>query len=187
MFDPTTWGTVAAWTGALVTGVSVALGVGYYIFDRRRERRTQAGSVVVWLHPHEHGPPLIKILNLEGKPIFEYGCDIVAKPKKKVAEKERMGWKSERYGWPTNNEFDFHERHYLVDFHKEEIYLRDNESAELLPKLEYHSVVYDFYVFFRDASGKYWIRDADRQKFVGWRQKRRLGRIGNDSDRSRTR
>ena len=40
--------TVAAWTGALVTGVSVALGVGYYIFDRRRERRTQAGSVVVW-------------------------------------------------------------------------------------------------------------------------------------------
>ena len=142
---------------------------------------------MVWLHPHEHGPPLIKILNLSGKPIFEYGCDIVAKPKKKVAEKERMGWKSERYGWPTNNEFDFHERHYLVDFHKEEIYLRDNESAELLPKLEYHSVVYDFYVFFRDASGKYWIRDADRQKFVGWRQKRRLGRIGNDSDRSRTR
>ena len=58
---------------------------------------------MVWLHPHEHGPPLIKILNLSGKPIFEYGCDIVAKPKKKVAEKERMGWKSERYGWPQDS------------------------------------------------------------------------------------
>jgi hypothetical protein len=46
MFDPDTWGTVAAWTGSLLTGLSVLFGVGYYVFDRRRERRAQAGSVV---------------------------------------------------------------------------------------------------------------------------------------------
>jgi hypothetical protein len=74
MFDPTTWGTIADWTGSLLTGLSVLGGVGYYVFDRRRERRAQAGSVVVWLHPNEHGPPFIKMLNLSDKPVFDHGC-----------------------------------------------------------------------------------------------------------------
>ena len=71
MFDVAIWGTVASWTGSLLTGLSVLFGVGYYVFDRRRERRAQAGSVVVWLHPHEHGPPFIKMLNLSDKPVFD--------------------------------------------------------------------------------------------------------------------
>lgn len=188
MFDPTVWGTVAAWTGALLTGASVAFGVGYYVFDRRRERRAQAGSVVVWLHPHEHGPPLIKMLNLSDKPVFEYGCDITSKPRREIVEKEKAGWNSGRHPWPEANKFSFHERRLLVDYHSgDDVHLGVNKSAEFQPTLEYHSVVYDFFVFFRDASGKYWIRDADRQKFAGWRMKRHLGRIGSDSDRSRTR
>ena len=73
MFDPAESGTVSDWTGSLLTGLSVFGGVAYYVFDRRRERRAQAGSVVVWLHPHEHGPPYIKMLNLSGKPVFDRG------------------------------------------------------------------------------------------------------------------
>jgi hypothetical protein len=160
---------IAVWAGPLLTFLSVALGVGYYIFDRRRERRAQAASVVVWLHQHEHGPPLIKMLNLSDKPIFEYGCDITSKPKKKMVEKDKAGWNSGRFPWPKGNEFSFHERRLLVDFHSGDVHLGVGESAEFQPTLGYHSVVYDFFVFFRDASGKYWIRDADRQKFVGRR------------------
>jgi hypothetical protein len=186
--DPAVWGTYAAWTGALLTGLSVAFGVGYYNFDRRRERRRQAGSVVGWLHPHEHGPPMIKVLNLSDKPIFEYGCDITSKPKRKIAEKAKAGWSTDRRHWPEGNAFTFHERRLLVDYHSGgDVHLGVGESAEFQPTLQYHPVVYDFFVFFRDASGKYWIRDADRQKFLNWRMKRRLGRIGSDTDRSRTR
>ena len=71
MFDVAIWDTVAEWTGALLTGLSVFAAAVYYIFDRRRERRAQAASVIVWLHPHEHGPPYIKMMNLSDKQIFE--------------------------------------------------------------------------------------------------------------------
>jgi hypothetical protein len=189
MFDPTVWGTYAAWTGALLTGTSVALGVGYYIFDRRRERKAQAGSVVAWLHPHEHGPPLIKMLNLSDKPIFEYGCGITAKSRGKIAEKAKAGWKrSSHFAWPEGNKFSYHAQHLLVDYHSGDVSLGVGQSTKFQPKLKYDAVVYDFFAFFRDVSGKYWVRDVDRQKFVGyWRMKRRIGKIGSDSDHSRTR
>jgi hypothetical protein len=47
MFHAEVWGTVADWTGALLTGLSVLAAAAYYVFDRQRERRTQAGSVLV--------------------------------------------------------------------------------------------------------------------------------------------
>lgn len=186
-FDPTVSGTYADWAGAIFTTVSVALGVGYYVIDRRREKRAGAGSVVAWLHPHEHGPPKINILNLSDKPIFEYGCQITAKPKRHIVKNAKRGWKTAQRSWPEGDKFDFNQQRILIDFHKNKVYLGVGESAEHQPELEYHEAVYDFYIFFRDASGRYWVRDIDRQKLVGWLKKRRLGKIGSDSDRSRTR
>lgn len=46
-FDPAEWGTVAAWTGALLTGLSVLAAAIYYMFDRQHDRRAQAHSVLV--------------------------------------------------------------------------------------------------------------------------------------------
>src|ERR1700758_943361 len=92
MFDPDIWGTVAVWTGSLLTGLSVLAGVVYYIFDRRRERRSQAGAVVVWSHPHEHGPPFIKMQNLSGKPIFDHGILVTARPKREIEKLAAKGW-----------------------------------------------------------------------------------------------
>ena len=104
MFDVAIWGTVASWTGSLLTGLSVLFGVGYYVFDRRRERRAQAGSVVVWLHPHEQGPPFIKMLNLSDKPVFDYGCAIASKSKRQIAKKPSCPrpspWRSA--WWPSS-------------------------------------------------------------------------------------
>jgi hypothetical protein len=87
MFDPELWGTVAAWTGSLVTGLSVLFGVVYYVFDRRRERRAQAGAVVVWLHPHEHGPPKLKMSNLSDKPVFDHGFVVASRSKRQIVKK----------------------------------------------------------------------------------------------------
>jgi hypothetical protein len=176
MFDPDTWGTVAAWTGSLLTGLSVLFGVGYYVFDRRRERRAQAGSVVVWLHPHEHGPPIIKMLNLSDKPVFDHGCAFTSKSKRQVAKKERKGWHSGPFDWPEKNKFTYHSGKSFINYHDgSEVYLGQGKTAEYLPELQYHPAVYDFYVFFRDASGEHWVVDARTQRPVSRRRKRRLG------------
>lgn len=86
------WGTVAAWIGALLTGLSVLAAAIYYMFDRQRDRRTQASSVLVWLHPYEHGPPDIKIQNLSGKPIFDHACVISSKTERQIAALTAKGW-----------------------------------------------------------------------------------------------
>ena len=145
MFDPAEWGTVADWTGALLTGLSVLAAVAYYVFDRERERRAQAGSVLVWLYPHEHGPPLLKMKNLSDKPVFDHGFVITARPERQIANKAREGWRqSGPFEWPQNNTFAFHDRHTLLNYHDgSELNLGPGEQAEYLPELQFNSAVYD--------------------------------------------
>ena len=175
MFDPEVWGTIAAWTGSLLTGLSVLFGVVYYVFDRRRERRAQAGAVVVWLHPHEHGPPKLKMSNLSDKPVFDHGFVVTSRSKRQIAKKAREGGKkSGPFEWPENDTFSFHDRHTLLNFHDgSELYLGPGKSAEYLPPLKLNSAVYDYYAYFRDVSGQYWVVNARTQRPVGaWRRKR---------------
>ena len=175
MFDPAVWGTVAAWTSALLTGLSVLAAVVYYIFDRRRERRAQAASVIVWLHPHEHGPPYIKMMNLSDKPIFEYGCIIEAKPKREIEKLDPKGGYAGPFQWPKNNELEYRWGHSFIDYHDgSELYLAPGASVEHLTQLAYNPMVYKFYADFRDASGKSWVIDAASQQPVRWWRKRRL-------------
>ncbi len=47
--------------------------------------------MIVWLHPHEHGPPYIKMMNLSDKPIFEYGCLIEAEAKREIEKLDPKG------------------------------------------------------------------------------------------------
>lgn len=176
MFDVAIWGTVAAWTGSLLTAASVGAGVAYYVFDRRRERRTQAGSVIVWLHPHEHGPPIIKIENRSGRPVFDHGCLVTSKSTKQVVALRREGWdNSGPFDWPPGDTFEHRDKHTFVNYHDgSEHYLADGESAEYLPDLRYAPAVYDYYAYFRDASGQYWVIDARTHRPVGDRMRRRL-------------
>ena len=175
-FDPTLWGTVAAWVGALLSGLSILTGVAYYVFDRQRERRSQAGSVLVWLHPFEHGPPTIKIHNLSGKPIFDHGCVIVSRSQSQIARLARQGWmNSGPFEWPADNSFAFHDRHTFLNFHDgSELYLADGQATEHSPELKFNPAVYDYYVSFRDISGQYWVVDARTQKPVSARRRRSL-------------
>jgi hypothetical protein len=173
VFDPTTWGTVAAWTGSLLTGLSVLFGVLYYVFDRRREHRAQAGSVVVWLHLYEHGPPCIKMLNLSDKPVFDHGCIIEAKSKREIEKRDPKGEYNGPFDWPENNELTYRWDRSFINYHDDsEVYLAQGKSAEYQPELPYHPYVFDYYVFFRDASGKHWVIDAATQRPVSRRRKR---------------
>jgi hypothetical protein len=175
VFRAEVWGNVAEMTGALLTGLSVLTAVVYYIFDRRRERRAQAASVIVWLHPHEHGPPYIKMTNLSDKPIFEYGCIIEAKPKREIEKLDPKGQYAGPFEWPKDNELDYRQGHSFINYHDgSELYLAPGTSVEYLPKLPYNPVVFKFYADFRDASGESWLIDAATQQPVGWREKRRL-------------
>lgn len=175
MFDPAVWGTVAAWTGSLLTGMSILAAVIYYVLDRERERRAQAASVVVWLHPHEHGPPYIKMMNLSNKPIFEYGCIIDAKPKREIEKVDPKGQYAGPFDWPKANSLQYRRGHSFIDYHDgSELYLAPGASVEYLPQLAYNPVVYKFYADFRDATGKSWVIDAATQQPVGRREKRRL-------------
>lgn len=175
MFDPARWGNYAEWTGALLTGLSVLTAVAYYILDRRRQRRAQAASVIVWLHPHEHGPPFIKMMNLSDKPIFEYGCIIEAKPKREIEKLDPKGGYAGPFEWPKNNELDYRRGHSFIDYHDgSEMYLAPGASVEHLAQLDYNPMVYKFYADFSDASGKAWVIDAATRRPVGRRQRRRL-------------
>lgn len=175
-FDPNQWGTVAEWTGALLSGLSIFAALVYYIFDRQRERRTQASSVMVWLHPHEHGPPYIKIKNLSGKPVFDHGCVVTSKPKRQLEDLAQKGWtNSGPFKWPEGNEFSFQQRTGSpINYHDgSELYLADQDQVELLPTLAYAPAAYDYYAYFRDATGQYWVVNARTQKLSrAWRYRK---------------
>nr|WP_046285606.1 hypothetical protein [Mycobacterium sp. UM_NZ2] len=176
MYEAGVYGTFAEWAGSLLTGLSVLAGVLYYIFDRRRERRAQAGSVVVWLHPHEHGPPLIKMQNLSDKPVFDHGSIVTAKPTREIQGLAANGWaQSGPFRWPENNWFECRDRHSFLDYHDgSELHLAPGQLAQHLPTLQYAPAVYNYYVYFRDVSGAYWVIDAKTQRPVGARGRRQL-------------
>lgn len=176
MFDPAEWGTVADWTGALLTGLSVFTAVAYYVFDRERQRRAQAGSVLVWLHPYEHGPPELKMKNLSDKPVFDHGFLITSRSKRRIRKAAGQGWRQNKmFAWPKNNTFEFRDKHTLLDFHDgSELYLGIGKQAAYHPGLEFNSAVYDFYGYFRDVSGEYWVIDARTHRPVRWWKLRRL-------------
>lgn len=179
MFSAEVWGNVAEVTGAVLTGFSVLAAVVYYVFDRERDRRAQAGSVLVWLHPYEHGPPELKMKNLSGKPVFDHGFLITNRTRRQIAAKAREGWKQQKmFAWPENDTFMFSDRHTLLNFHDgSELYLGSDQQVAYHPKLQYNSAVYDYYAYFRDVSGQYWIIDARTQRPVS-RWKRRHLDIG---------
>lgn len=165
MFDPTVWGTVAAWTGSLLTGLSVVIGVGYYVFDRRRERHSQAGSVVVWLHPHEHGPPLIKVQNLSDRPVFDHGWIITSIPNAEIAKLDPKGEFIGPFDWPKNNELSHREGGTFINYHDgSEVHLAKDQTAEYQPDFRYAPGLFRYYVRFRDAAGRYWVVDANTQR-----------------------
>lgn len=186
MLDQVQWGNVAEWTGALLTGLSVLGAATFYVVDRLRDRRGQAGSVVVWLHPHEHGPPMIKMSNHSDKPIFDHGFLITAKSTRQIVRLARKGWAHQwgPYRWPEFHFFRYHDRRTLLNFHDgSELLLASGESAEFQPELEFRDLVYDYYAYFRDVYGHYWVVDARTQRPVSEWKRRRLaiGPAGLDS------
>lgn len=176
MFDPEVWGTVADWTVSVLTGFSVLAAVIYYVFDRERQRRAQAASVLVWLHPYEHGPPELKMKNLSDKPVYDYGFLITSRPTRRVAKAAREGWQQNAmFAWPQNNTFTFRDKHTLLNFHDgSELYLIPDKQAAYHPQLQYNSAVYNFYGYFRDVAGEYWVIDARTHRPVRWWKRRRL-------------
>jgi hypothetical protein len=185
MYDPAFYGTVAAWVGTTITSVSVAAAAGYYVFDRRRERRVQAGSVLVWLHPYEHGPPELKMVNLSDKPVFDHGFLITYRPRRQIAKTARDGWKQNKmFAWPEGNKFSYHDRHTLLNYHDgSELYLSPDKLVAYHPELQYNSAVHNYYAYFRDVSGQYWVVDARTQRPVSaWKRWRlRIGPAGLDA------
>jgi hypothetical protein len=179
MFDPAVWGTVAEWAGSSVTGLSVVAAAVIYYFDRRREHRTQAGSVLVWQQPREHGAPLLKMLNLSDKPILDYGFVAASRSRRQIAKLERDEWKEAgSHNWPASGSFYFVSRDSPMNYRSgENLYLSPGGEAEHEPWLQFNPVLYDYYGYFRDASGQYWMVDARTQRLASGRTRRRL-RIG---------
>jgi hypothetical protein len=185
MFAVEIWGNVADWTVSLLTGLSAATAVVYYIFDKQRARRAQAGSVLVWLHPYEHGPPMIKMQNLSDKPVFDHGFLVTSKTQRAIAKLSRKGWGPfGPQGWPENNKFKLQERFSPLNYHDgSELYLGPGVQIEHQPQLEFSSAVYDYYAYFRDVAGEYWLVDARTQRPVGaWTRRRfHVGPSGLDA------
>ena len=180
MLQAEVWGTVADWTMTVATGLSAGAAVVIYYLDRQRAKRAQAASVVVWLHPHEHGPPMIKMLNLSDKPVFDHGWIITPKPNEQIAKLDPKGAYVGPFKWPDNNEMsDTSDSNggTFINYHDgSEVHLAKDQLAEYQPELKYHPGLYRYYVRFRDASGKYWFIDGDTQQLLGGKHTRNLMR-----------
>jgi hypothetical protein len=185
VFSAEVWGNVAEVAGALLTGLSAVAAVVYYLFDRERQRRAQAGSVLIWLHPNEHGPPELKMKNLSDKPVFDHGFLITSRPRQRIAKAAREGWKQNTmFAWPQHDVFTFRDKHTLLDFHDgSDLHLGQGRQDAYHPTLEYNSAVYDFYGYFRDVSGEYWVIDARTHRPVSWCKRRQfdIGPSGLDA------
>lgn len=176
MYDPATWGSYADWAGSLLTGAGVSTAAVYYVFDRQRERRAQAASVIVWLHPHEHGPPAIKVQNLSQMPVFDHGWIIKSKPNEEIAKRDPKGEFVGPFDWPENNELSVHTQSTFINYHDgSEVHLAPGQTAEYEPTFRYPPWLFDYYVFFRDATGKRWVVDADKRRPVSRKRVRELG------------
>ncbi|AYM43181.1 hypothetical protein [Mycobacteroides chelonae] len=132
--------------------------------------------MLVWLHPYEHGPPELKMMNLSGKPLFDHGFLVMSRPRRQIAKKATQRWKHNKmFAWPENDTFSHHDRHTLLNFHDgSELHFSPGEIVAYHPQLQFNSAVYDYYAYFRDISGQYWVTDARTQRLVSSWKRRRL-------------
>ena len=79
--------------------------------------------------------------------------------------------------------FRHQDNHTLLNFYDgSELYLAAGETVTYLPALVFNPAVYDYYAYFRDVLGRYWVVDARTQRPVRvWRRRRLgIGRAGLD-------
>jgi hypothetical protein len=66
-------------------------------------------------------------------------------------------------------------RHTFLKYHDGgELRLGADQTAEHQPTLAYAPAVYDYYAYFRDVSGTYWVIDAKTQQPVSSRRRRQI-------------
>lgn len=163
MFDVEIWGTVASWVGGVGTASAFCAGVGYYINDRRSDRRGQASLVYV-------SPTLgsgFEVNNRSEKAIF--GVKSVIVPMKMhtaILTGEFEGGKAVSAGivheYPSH---DFYlvvrrmlktrKKQYSVLSPKDDVEIAPNASKTFnVPELMLGS--YDVFIILRDARGQDW-------------------------------
>ncbi len=182
-FDPAVWGTVSSWVGALLTGLSVLAAAVYYIFDRQRDQRTQASSVLCGYTPTSTDRPTSRSKTSRANRYSITNASSSPSPNARLrCLRARAGpTPVHSSGRPTTSSNTG--RHSFLNYHdNSELYLADGQKVEHLPKLEYAPAVYDYYVPF-EMYQQYWAVNARTQKLAG-RLKRRelhLGRGGLDA------
>ena len=119
----------------------------------------------------------MKMLNLSDKPVFDYGFAIISRSRRRIVKLAREGWKQNpMFKWPENNKFSCHIRYSLLNYHDgTQLYLSPEQQVEHQPQLEFNDVVYDYYAYFRDTSGKYWAVNARTQRLASLWRRWRLG------------
>jgi hypothetical protein len=180
MFDAAVWGTVGQWVSGVASSGALLVGASVLGIDLYRKRRAQASSIIAWYRPTAEGVK-ISVQNLSDQPIFNYG--MVAQVKsasdlKKVYAtygKLTLSKGPDLPRDPPNSTDDFHIQlmHEVVD-DEPDFVLAPGRSSHLKDKLEYSRRVYEFYIFFTDAYGRRWVRDARTNKLVGRRARVRV-------------
>lgn len=176
MFPVEIWGTVGQWVSGLTSSGALVVGASVLGVDLHRKRRAQATSVIASLKP-EGKAVIIGIHNLSDQPIFQYGFVVSNKP---TAELKKIAASNAKRKVPedipadlSTLENDWHAL-FLAHWPDADYVLGPKQEKTHHDALSHSRRVYNFYIFFTDAYGRRWVKDARTNKIFGRRGTKRL-------------
>lgn len=175
MFDVEIWGTAGQWVSGLASSGALIVGASVLAIDLHRKRREQAVSVIALFNPGIDVPS-IGIHNLSSQPVFRYGY--VADNKSDVEIQQVIDANAKRkelQDFPLLAEVkgDYHVT-YLARWHSDDFILNPGRAKKRSHELKYPSQYYNFYVFFTDAYGRRWVKDARTNRILGRKDTKRI-------------
>jgi len=135
--------------------------------------------VVAWFTPSDKGVKIF-VQNFSGEPVFNYGVIVQPKPTREV---DRMIAANPARPIPIENlpppnhvskEFALGMLHRYGENDDLDFVLPPGETNSRDNTLDYSPRAYDFYVFFSDAYGRRWVRDARTNRLLPRRAARHI-------------
>lgn len=183
MFDVAVWGTVGQWISGIASSGALVVGASVFAVDLYRKWRAQASSVVAWYATSDKGVKIF-VRNYSDEPIFNYGIVVQPKTRSEVNDliiANRTRPIPHRNLPPASHESDeFFAVLHLARDGKDgdsgdlDFVLGPGEANSYDARVDYCDRAYDFYVFFGDAYGRRWVRDARSNKLLRRREAREI-------------
>jgi hypothetical protein len=175
MFNVAVWGTVGQWISGMASSGALIVGATVLAIDLHRKRREQAVSVIALFNPGID-VPTIGIQNLSNHPIFQYGYVAMIRPDEQLEKIIAANAKRDEpqdFAALADVEGDCFVV-FLSRWFEDDFVLNPGEEKKRSHNLHLPRQFYDFYIFFTDAYGRRWVKDARTNRVLNRRDTKRI-------------